>query len=87
MLIRRLLTYSILSLVALGGFFGSVHIETANQGNNIISVSYEGNGVYAEPNGCRTPEECNATNTAANTSSTEMTKMLNSLLSGLNIIL
>ena len=48
MLIRRLLTYSLLSLVALGGFFGSVHIETANQGHSIVSVSYEGNGVYAE---------------------------------------
>jgi hypothetical protein len=50
MLIRRLLTYSLLSLVALGGFLGSVHIETGNHGYNIVSVSYEGNGVYAEPN-------------------------------------
>ena len=47
MLIRRLLTYSVLSLVALGGFFGSVHIETESQGYDIVSVSYEGNGVYA----------------------------------------
>ena len=44
---HRLLTYSVLSLVALGGFFGSVHIETANQGYSIVSVSYEGNGVFA----------------------------------------
>jgi hypothetical protein len=47
MLIRRLLTYSVLSLVALGGFFGSVHFETANEGDNIVSVSYEKNGAYA----------------------------------------
>ena len=48
MRISRLLTYSVLSLVALGGFFGSVHIETANQDNQIVSISYEGNGVYAD---------------------------------------
>lgn len=47
MLIRRLLTYSLLSLVALGGFFGNVHIENKKSGVEIASISYERNGVYA----------------------------------------
>jgi hypothetical protein len=50
MLIRRLLTYSLLSLVALGGFFGSVHIETDHQNNRVVSISYEGNGTYTYAN-------------------------------------
>jgi hypothetical protein len=101
MLIRRLLTYSLLSLVALGGFLGSVHIETENQGHDIVSVSYEGNGVYAD-GGCPWSElpdgmwSCPSGATNSNdkwtgettkASSAEQLKMWNSLIDGLNIIL
>jgi hypothetical protein len=47
MLIRRLLTYSLLSLIALGGFFGNLQIDIGTQTESHIAISYEGNGVYA----------------------------------------
>lgn len=47
MYLKRLLTYSILSLVALGGFLGSVHIEIEKSGTQIVLISYERNGAYA----------------------------------------
>lgn len=40
-------SYSLLALIAMGGFFGSVHIETDNQSYSIVSVSYERNETYA----------------------------------------
>ncbi len=52
---KGIVTYSLLSLVALGGFFGNVHIETANQSYSIVSVSYDGNGIYAA-GGCANPD-------------------------------
>jgi hypothetical protein len=47
MLIQRLLTYSLLSLIALGGFFGNLQIDMGTQIESRIAISYVGNGVYA----------------------------------------
>lgn len=47
MLIRRLLTYSLLSIMALGAFFGDLQIDIGTQTESRIAISYDGNGVYA----------------------------------------
>ncbi|MBC7498553.1 hypothetical protein H7170_02815 [Candidatus Gracilibacteria bacterium] len=85
MLIRRLLTYSLLSLVALGGFFGNVHIENKKSGVEIASISYERNGVYAAL--CAAGAASTASAPCESTASADQLKMWNSLIDGLNIIL
>jgi hypothetical protein len=54
MLIRRLITYSILSFIALGAFFGDLQIDMKTQMNNRITIAYVGNGVYAT--NCTNPD-------------------------------
>ena len=45
---KRILTYSILSLIALGGFFGNIDINTqTNENITSIAINYESNEVYA----------------------------------------
>ncbi len=84
MYLKRLITYSILSVTMVAGFFGSIHIERDHQSDQIVSISYDGNGVFAAvctagqtpaANGCEAPTP------------TEASKMYNSLINGMNIIL
>ena len=84
MYLKRLLTYSILSVTMVAGFFGSIHIERDHHNDKIVSVSYEGNGVYAAL--CTAGQTPAANNCEAPTP-TEASKMYNSLINGMNIIL
>ena len=77
---KRFLTYSILSLIALGGFFGNVDIT--NNLENHITFSIKSNAA----------KDSQAANVAmeaekSTPSSTDATKMYNGLIDGMNIIL
>ena len=57
MYLKRILTYSILSLIAIGGYCGNISIDTnLMSGTGQMMVSYEANGVYAaDTNAAATP--------------------------------
>jgi hypothetical protein len=104
MIIRRLLTYSLLSLMALGAFFWDLQIDIGTQTESRIEIVYEGNGVYAcddnNQNADGTPciGQSNMSNPQSTSTtapgvtkpadqSTEMKKMLDSIIAGANVIL
>ncbi len=86
---KRFLTYSILSLIALGGFFGNVDIT--NNLENHITFSIKSNTTYAlgEFNAAKDSQAANVAMEAEKStpSSTDATKMYNGLIDGMNIIL
>ena len=44
---KRILTYSILTLIALGGFFGNIVTQKDSSTDSVVSMSYEANTTYA----------------------------------------
>ncbi len=91
---KRILTYSLLSLVALSGFFGNIHIEMIWSNDKIVSISYTEQHTYAAGSGPSSSDgminglDASAYETKdAKATSTDQLKMWNSLIDGLNIIL
>lgn len=85
---KRILTYSILTLIALGGFFGNIHTSQDIHIKGMISISFEWNTTYAAFTGpCpagQTPgkDKCEGVPTP-----TDATKWANQVVDILNIIL
>ena len=53
MLLKRILTYSVLSLATVCTFFANVSVDTDHTGSILASVSLDGESIYAA-----TAEEC-----------------------------
>jgi hypothetical protein len=82
---KRILTYSILTLIALGGFFGNIVTQKDSNTNSVVSMSYETSATYAaDP--CP-PTWKDATGKPCQVSSSEQLKMWNTLIDSLNVIL
>jgi hypothetical protein len=79
---KSILTYSILTLIALGGFFGNVHIDTLDNQISNITISYKWTAIYAaEPCVATTEKPCPAP------TPTEAVKMYNTAIDTLNMLL
>jgi hypothetical protein len=82
---KRILTYSILTLIALGGFFGNIVTQKDSNTNSVISMSYETSATYAaDP--CP-PTWKDAAGKPCPVTPTEAAKMYNTAIDTLNILL
>ncbi len=82
---KKVFTSIVLTLVGVGGFLWvSLDHSIKIEHKLIINIGIQ--NTYAEPNGCRTAEECNKTNALINQNA-EIKKMMDSIVAALNIVL